>query len=539
MKNIRFNKKRIASLLVAMGISLCSHNGIAEIISYNTKATLKDGREAKIYFTTGNTDNDYAYVSFDNVVGYMPLTNINMPYLQYNNDYCELNQDLIIKAESANIYQIPDMNQSIVSTLHQNDLVHVVAKNINGWYVIASNGLYGFIHESAFVETKKQIKVVKITGNKVNVRSSATTSNKNNIIGSVNSGDTFKYISHEGNWYLIDYNGYHAYVSDDYGIEMTIDDKQVNNTNSSNINQITMAKITGNNVNIRLSTSTKNDDNIIGFADITDYFNIIDKQGDWYIIDYLGQSAYVNSKYVKEALVNEEDTKIIKMVYLTTPSYFYKEINGNYMSILPEGQYASVIKEEHGYYKVRIDGVIGYINKRNTKDLTNTFTVSDLGRQICRVFKNNKEVFRAHIISGRQSMPTDLGVYKIGHKMRNYQLTADNFVEYWMQYNGNEGYHDASWQKASYFKEVAQKAYEKYMKGRATTYPDSHGSHGCNNLKTEDAAILYQLLNVGDNVLVIGPNNLVRDHLISENKDLRYQYNAFIKEENQKVKKLV
>lgn len=533
MKNIRFNKKRIASLLLAMGISFCSHQGIAEITSYNSKETLKNGKEATVYFTTG----DYAYVSFDNVVGYIPLNDINALISSVNNDYIELNENLVINANTASIYQTPNMNQSIIKILNQNDRVHVIAKNNNGWYVVGSDGLYGFIHESAF-EVKKQAKMVKVTGNQVNIRTSASTKNKDNIIGSANNGDTFEYISHENGWYLINYQGRYAYVSDAYSTEIMIDENKINMQND-NINTVNMAKITGNNVNVRSSNSTNTNDNIIGFADVTDYFRIIDKQGDWYIVNYLGQNGYINQKYVQEKQVNEEDTLTKKMVYLTTSDYFYRDTNGTYMSILPEHQYASVIKEEHGYYKVRIDGVIGYINKRNTKDLTNTFIVSDLGRQICRVFKNNKEVYRAHIISGRQSMPTDLGVYKIGHKMRNYQLTQDNFVEYWMQYNGNEGYHDASWQKDSYFTEVSKKAYDNYMAGKILTYPACHGSHGCDNLKVNDAQIIYDLISVGDDVLIISPNSLMRDRLISELNNIKLQFNAKLIQETEKVKKLV
>lgn len=343
-------------------------------------------------------------------------------------------------------------------------------------------------------------KYVHVNGNKVNVRKKPTTDNKKNIIGKVNNGDTFTYLSHEGNWYLIEYNGQYGYISDSYSY--LIDDK---------IMEIAMAKITGNNINIRSSSNM--DNNIIGFADITDSFRIISKENDWYIIDYLGNIGYVNSKFVKEDNINIDDLNIIKMVYLTSDSPFYDE-NNNYLTTLPMYQYAKVIREENNYYKVNIDGVIGYIEKNNTKTLSNKFIVSDLGRQIVKVFKNNKEVYRAHIISGRKSMQTDLGIYKIGHKVKDYQLTADKFVKYWIEYNGNEGYHDASWQKDKYFMEVAKIAYDKYSSGQLVTYPACHGSHGCNNLKLDDVMNIYNIVNVGDNVLVIRPNNLVKNHII-------------------------
>ena len=219
--------------------------------------------------------------------------------------------------------------------------------------------------------------------------------------------------------------------------------------------------------------------------------------------------------------MQEENTKIQKMVYLKCESGFYSDTNGSYMSTLPINQYAAIIKEENDYYKVRIDGVIGYIRISDTKRLTNTFIVSDLSRQIVKVFKNNEEVYRAHIISGRKSMQTDLGKYKIGHKIKGYQLTSTNYVNYWMQYNGNEGYHDAQWQKDRYFVEVAKDAYERFSQGISRTYPLNHGSHGCDNLMLIDAEKIFNIINVGDDVLIIVSNNFVKDDLISRREKVK------------------
>ncbi len=88
-KNLSFNKKKLASLLLAAGISICTTNGFADVISYNNNVTLKNGKEIHLYFTTGNTDNDYAYVSFDNAVGYLPISEVNYLELDTNDYYQE------------------------------------------------------------------------------------------------------------------------------------------------------------------------------------------------------------------------------------------------------------------------------------------------------------------------------------------------------------------------------------------------------------------------------------------------------------------
>lgn len=62
-------------------------------------------------------------------------------------------------------------------------------------------------------------------------------------------------------------------------------------------------------------------------------------------------------------------------------------------------------------------------------------------------------------------------------------------VAYWMPFVGNLiGLHDASWQSASVF-----------------TNPTAYlwaGSHGCVNLPTDKAGELYNLIQVGDCVIV-------------------------------------
>ena len=372
-------------------------------------------------------------------------------------------------------------------------------------------------HSKSFSLSKQ----IEVTGNKVNVRLTPTTSTKNNIIGRVNTGDTFTVIDHKDGWYLIDYYGEYAYIYDQYGKEVFKEDNYTECDNNDCLT-INMAKITGNNINIRSSNSTKS--KIIGFADVTDLFTIIDKIGDWYVIDYLGQTGYIHSKYVKECSVAKEDMIIQKMVYLPNESVFYRDINNSYITTLPKNQFAAVIKEENSYYKVRIDGIIGYVKKDDTKKLTNTFIVSDLGRQIVRVYKNNKEVFRAHIISGRKSMQTDLGKFKIGHHIKDYQLTPDYRVDFWMQYNGDEGFHDAYWQAIKNFFEVADDAYERFSMGQSRTYPFKYGSHGCDNLTHDDAEIIFNIIDVGDDVLIIESNDLAYSVLICK---------------QQKVKKLV
>ena len=465
IKNLSINK-RIASVVVAVGFSLCA-KASADIISYNQSgAKLSNGMDATLYFTTGTGDNDMAYISFgEGGVGYVYNKDIQYYDFCSNNDYMEVSGDMLVNKNDAYLYQEPIFdNQKIVGSLDKNSIVHVLAKNQDGWYAVINDKYQtGFIYES----------------------------------------------------YL----------------------ERIDERKDNLIETIRMAKITGNNVNVRSGPSTK--DSIIGFCDVTDCFKVIDYSNDWYMIDYLGKTGYVSKKYVKEINVDSKELKIKKQVYLKRDSSFYN-LDGTYMITLPKYQNAFVLEEVGDYYKVKVDGIVGYIEKNNTKNLSSRCVVIDLSRQILRVFENNNEIMRAHIITGGETMQTNIGCFKIGHRVPNYQLTPTAFVKYWMQFDGNIGIHDASWQSDKNYADVASNAYSNFSKGKGKTYPSSHGSHGCNNMKEMDASFVYHTIKVGDNVLVIGPNDLIKNNIISKNNELMIM-KAFIENNDyskEKVKKL-
>ena len=460
LKNLSFNKKKCAAILTAAGLCLCKV-GVSEIISYNTKTTLTNGNDVMVYFSYGTSDDDYSYVSFEDKIGYIKNCYINRDYLYQNNDFTEINKDYKVEVDSTYLFQYPNSDAPEVGVINKDSVVRVIAKSNDGWCVVNVNNSTGFIHESAFIQKKETISYAKITGNNINVRSSASTKK----------------------------------------------------------------------------------DNIIGFCDITDTFRILSRENGWYIVDYLGQTGYISAQFVKEVNYTNEEIDVKKIVYMSCDSPFYSDLDYNIMSYLPQYQDAFVVDDVGDLYKVRIDGVEGYINKGDTEKLSKTFVLVDLSRQILKVYKNNEEVFRTHIISGRKSLKTHLGAFKIGHKVKGYQLTIDNYVDYWMEFDGNIGLHDADWQKDKYYKEVAIKAYDNYSSGLGKEYPTDHGSHGCCNLKKSDAKIIYNLVSVGDNVLVIGSNSLIKNRIITGNAYLNdlvlYYYDNYVEYDKIKIKKLV
>lgn len=541
-KNLKINKKRLcaliiaASLLVGGGIAL-SHNLASR--NNSNKKTIKSEVQSvpfTYYYQTG----DYVFVSNGETIGYVNKEKIDFSNINLQNYHVDFS-DMVINDDNAMIYKLPDDSKESSYVLKKGDKVTLNAYaadsfHASSWSVIQyfdenSNLQVGFIKSSCLskpevlepvatqepVEEKPKISIAVITGDRVNVRSSME-KGTNNRLGYANTGDKFTIIDEIGGWYLIDFYGKEGYIDKSYATIEEINQEDLQTTVSSS--EIIVARITGNNVNVRSSTNTKSDDNIIGFCDISDKFEIIEKLGDWYKIKYLGNVGYINAKYVREVTVDREEFNIQKMVALSKSSPFYGE-NGNYLCNLPINQNLLVIGEKDNKYKVLVDGVVGYVNKSDTKKLTKRTLVVDLSRQIVKVYHNGIEVFRASGITGAKGMETERGCFTIGHHMIDYTFPSKKIRnEVWIQFDGNRGFHPADanygkgWQKPEYFKEVREAAYERWANGKGNDFPCAHGSHGCFNMRLVDVLVLYDLCDIGDNVLVIGQNDLIKFNLI-------------------------
>ncbi|MDR3519796.1 MAG: L,D-transpeptidase [Candidatus Pacebacteria bacterium] len=84
---------------------------------------------------------------------------------------------------------------------------------------------------------------------------------------------------------------------------------------------------------------------------------------------------------------------------------------------------------------------------------------------------------------------TPTGTWKIYAKQTNRYLTGPgyrDFVQYWMPFHGNYGFHDASWQTFPF---------------GGSLYP-TEGSHGCVHLPTSAAKWLFNWSSIGTTVMV-------------------------------------
>lgn len=113
-------------------------------------------------------------------------------------------------------------------------------------------------------------------------------------------------------------------------------------------------------------------------------------------------------------------------------------------------------------------------------DYGNTYVEVNLTAQHLYFYKDGKLVLDTDFVSGNESKgwSTPAGVYSLTYKQKDATLKGEDYrtpVAYWMPFNGNIGFHDATWRKqfgGSIFK--------------------TSGSHGCVNLPPAMAKTLFE-----------------------------------------------
>ncbi|HSW71001.1 MAG TPA: L,D-transpeptidase, partial [Gammaproteobacteria bacterium] len=119
----------------------------------------------------------------------------------------------------------------------------------------------------------------------------------------------------------------------------------------------------------------------------------------------------------------------------------------------------------------------------------------NLSSQHLWAYQDHQVAFDSPVTSGATGygFPTVTGLFSIYSKQTNRYLDGrplgynyNVFVQYWMPFYADYGFHDASWRNGSF--------------GGQDYYYD--GSHGCVNLPTATAAWLYNWAPVGTPVWV-------------------------------------
>ncbi len=137
---------------------------------------------------------------------------------------------------------------------------------------------------------------------------------------------------------------------------------------------------------------------------------------------------------------------------------------------------------------------VSYLSDAAQIDLDNYIEL-DISRQKIWMYSQGKCILESSCVTGNMSSKhgTPTGIYYLTYKTTNAVLRGYNSdgsryassVKYWMPFNGDIGFHDASWRKGVFGGEIYK----------------TNGSHGCVNMPFEAAKTLYE--NISRNIPII------------------------------------
>lgn len=344
-----------------------------------------------------------------------------------------------------------------------------------------------------FLPTPKEQQVTATTN--INIRSSNTTESLK--IGELKIYETaYRILSLDNNWDLIRHDEGIGYVCSDY-LEET-DNYIESEYKHKEHNDIVL---TTTDLNFRTQPNTEGEI-IRTFKINTELQVIATVNNGWLLVNYNGTIGYVHGDYTISLLeraqekypeLNLEELNVEKVVYVDAsdlnirkgPGTDY-ERDGNLVRL----ESARVLKEiDDWYFIMTNEYTFGFINKNYTKTLEGIFVIVDLSVQRLYLYNNNELYYVTPVTTGKDSTPSDIGLFKIYYKATNVTLTDNKTywspVDYWMAYNGGEGIHDADWRSV-----FGTESY-KYA-----------GSHGCINTPPEIADDIYENVTIGTKVLV-------------------------------------
>ena len=349
-------------------------------------------------------------------------------------------------------------------------------------------------NEEAINEQTKNDIVVYATTN-VNIRSSNTANSLK--IGSLKINESaFKILSCDNNWDLVKCNDLIGFVCRDY-LEYSNESVSTEYVHTVK-NDIVLT--TASSLNFRTAPTT-NAESIAKFASNTELQVIAEVNNGWLLVVSNGVLGYVHGDYTVSLLdkareqypelgLTELDVK--KLVYTTADTLNMR--NGNstdYEKVGKLSTYESfrVLGEYDDWYFIMTNEYeFGFVSKKYTTDLNDTFVIVDISEQHLYLYNNDVLYYNTPVTTGKSDTPSDIGLFKIYSKETNRYLIGEDyksFVNYWMPYNGGEGLHDATWRSVF-----------------GSDYYTTNGSHGCINMPLEITDDIFETVSAGTRVLV-------------------------------------
>lgn len=200
-----------------------------------------------------------------------------------------------------------------------------------------------------------------------------------------------------------------------------------------------------------------------------------------------------------KAYISDLGTKyntIYKKRYFKTSNGHEVEVSGNEYGfrIDAEAELRQLLEDLKSGTEVRREPVYGKqgLSRNGKDDLQGSYIEVSIDSQHLWLYKDGDLITETDIISGlpTKERATYRGAWPIAYKKSPYTLTSDIYgyardVTYWMPFVYGQGLHDASW-KSSFGGELYK----------------TEGSHGCINLPSDQAKIIYDTISAGYPIII-------------------------------------
>ena len=203
---------------------------------------------------------------------------------------------------------------------------------------------------------------------------------------------------------------------------------------------------------------------------------------------YLSSSSV--TEYVKE-LASKYDTSTKAKSLKTSYGQTVKITGGSYGWKIDQSAEADELAEliRSGQSQVREPVYKQKAASHGDTDYGSTYVEVNLTAQHLYFYKDGKLVVDSDFVSGNESKgwSTPAGVYSLSYKQKDATLKGEDYrtpVSFWMPFNGNIGFHDATWRSSF-----------------GGTIYKTGGSHGCVNLPPAVAKTMFENIASGVPVL--------------------------------------
>ena len=325
----------------------------------------------------------------------------------------------------------------------------------------------------------------------LNLRTAPTTDSI--VFASLEAYDTVERLAQGPEWSLVKFDDQLAFASNNY-LQQTESSVETNVEHTLR-NDIAITTV---NLNFRKQPD-KESERILTFDENTELQVLAETDNGWLLVKSNNTLGYVKKDYtisMYEMLNNiypnlVEDLTLQKVVYAT------QDLNirsGNSteteaIDLLERLESVRVYGEFGDWYLIMTNNHnFGFVHKDYTQELDEEFVIVDLDKQTLYLYNGIDQYIQTPVTTGKDSTPSDKGLFKIFYKSRNTPLIGDDYnvtVDYWMNYNNGEGLHDASWRSVF-----------------GTESYHYNGSHGCINIPPHLADDVYEYTEKGTKVLV-------------------------------------